>query len=305
MADTINRLSSKTRIRIVSVLEEIEPRWTGSSDVQNFLQALGDTLPSAFKFISEQVAKIQGVRLSDVGIYRLDHLNKPKVTDEVLLTAVVLGGYWVRQPLPEGAQYSTTTESLFSRVNVILEEQGLDVRVEPSGVVNLSPVPETVEPARRIVSMVRVFISHSSKDGQAAEAIGRALEDAIPALNRKSIRCTSADRYSLRGGTPAGVLKEEVKSCTVVILVVSKAALESPWTMFEMGAAWSWDLHIVPFLTSSGGHENLPGPIKDLNCHALSETARVSEDIGEIAAKLGLSVDHPELALAVASLSKH
>lgn len=113
-------------------------------------------------------------------------------------------------------------------------------------------------------STLPIFVSHSSKDADLAEAIVDLLRSAL-ALNAREIRCSSVDGYKL----PVGVnteseLREEVNAARVVIGLITPNSLASSYVMFELGARWGSGLFLAPLLAGVRSHE-LSGPLSLLN----------------------------------------
>lgn len=113
-------------------------------------------------------------------------------------------------------------------------------------------------------SILPIFVSHSSKDAELAEATVDLLRSAL-ALNAREIRCSSVDGYKL----PVGVnteskLREEVNAAIVVIGLITPNSLASSYVMFELGARLGSRLFLAPVLAGVKSHE-LTGPLSLLN----------------------------------------
>lgn len=85
-----------------------------------------------------------------------------------------------------------------------------------------------------------VFISYSSKNKEAAQAICHVLE-------QNEIRCWMAPR-DLHGGAQYGdVIDDAIRTCKVFVVVFSKAAQASPWVNGELNVAFEQNKTIIPF----------------------------------------------------------
>ena len=94
-------------------------------------------------------------------------------------------------------------------------------------------------------NMIKIFISHSSEDIQLAEGIIDLLKNALR-LSSKDIRCTSVDGYRLPGGAKTEEqLRNEVCSCETLIGLISPNATDSLYVLFELGARWGSNKHLL------------------------------------------------------------
>lgn len=85
-----------------------------------------------------------------------------------------------------------------------------------------------------------IFISYSSQNKEAADAICHLLEE-------KGIRCWIAPR-DIPGGSQYGdVIDNAIKSCRIVIVVFSEPAAASPWVNGELNVAFEEQKTIIPF----------------------------------------------------------
>jgi hypothetical protein len=127
-----------------------------------------------------------------------------------------------------------------------------------------TPTPVVATERALAKSNPAIFVSHSSKDADLAEAIVDLLRSAL-AINAKEIRCSSVDGYKLPGGVNTeSKLREEVNAASVVIGLITPNSLASSYVMFELGARWGSGLFLVPLLAGVRTHE-LNGPLSLLN----------------------------------------
>ena len=85
-----------------------------------------------------------------------------------------------------------------------------------------------------------VFISYSSQDLEAAQAICHVLE-------QNEIRCWMAPRNIPPGSDYGDVIDEAIKSCKVVVILYSEKAASSPWVTGELNVAFEEQKTIIPF----------------------------------------------------------
>ncbi|GAA4792433.1 toll/interleukin-1 receptor domain-containing protein [Lysobacter hankyongensis] len=111
-----------------------------------------------------------------------------------------------------------------------------------------------------MLSRKMLFISHSSADSEIVEALINFLEKSFKGENRPDIRCTSVEGYKLSlGDTPKAKLPSEINSSLVICLLTPRS-LQSPWVLFELGAAWGLSSRVVPLLYEVK-HDQLPAAL--------------------------------------------
>ncbi len=94
-----------------------------------------------------------------------------------------------------------------------------------------------------------VFISYSSKNSAAAQAICHQLED-------NNIKCWMAPRDIPVGAKYASVITQAIKECKAVVLVFSEYSAISPWVESEINIAFSNRRPIVPYKIDTTPLEN-------------------------------------------------
>ncbi|MBQ9138124.1 MAG: TIR domain-containing protein [Alistipes sp.] len=94
-----------------------------------------------------------------------------------------------------------------------------------------------------------VFISYSSKNSAAAQAICHRLEDS-------NIKCWMAPRDIPVGAKYASVITQAIKGCKVVVLVFSEYSAISQWVESEINIAFSNRKPIVPYKIDQAALEN-------------------------------------------------
>lgn len=85
-----------------------------------------------------------------------------------------------------------------------------------------------------------VFISYSSKDSTAAQAICHCLE-------QNNIRCWIAPRNITPGAEYGDLIDEAIKQAKVVVVLFSERSATSPWVNGEMNIAFEEQKTIIPF----------------------------------------------------------
>ncbi|HEX8209069.1 MAG TPA: toll/interleukin-1 receptor domain-containing protein [Longimicrobium sp.] len=162
----------------------------------------------------------------------------------------------------------------------------LNIRLLPAGRKVIGQLSEPI-PAKDPAAMpeIRLFISHSSHDRQTADALIRLLRDAL-SLPPAQIRCTSVDGYRLPAGVNAKErLRTEIFEAEAFIGLISHESLSSTFVLFELGARWGAQRHLIPLLVRDFSPAGLSGPLSDLNALQLSEEAQIHQlitDLGEV-----------------------
>lgn len=85
-----------------------------------------------------------------------------------------------------------------------------------------------------------VFISYSTEDKDAANAICHVLEE-------NNIKCWIAPRDIPAGAQYGDLIDEAIKECQVVVVLFSETAAVSPWVTSEMNIAFEEQKVIIPF----------------------------------------------------------
>jgi hypothetical protein len=140
-----------------------------------------------------------------------------------------------------------------------------------------------------------LFLSHSSKDKQQAEALIRFLCTAL-AIPHDRARCTSVDGYKLSGGAKtASELRKEILSAKCFIGLLTSASLKSQFVLFELGARWGSDEHLVPILGGEVKARALRPPLSDLNALSCGSKSDMEQLVHELAKVLKKNVPLPTI----------
>jgi TIR domain len=188
---------------------------------------------------------------------------------------------------------NTTPEELRQMMNSNLSQMAA---VLQSGLNELKWEMEEEEPTTTLVNTVKptvlVFISHSSKDVALATALIELLRAGL-SLKPENIRCSSVDGYRLPGGAATEQqLRKEVNTAKAFIGLITKESLVSPYVMFELGARWGAELHMLPLLAGVDP-SYVKGPLAGINALSCSSEAQVYQMLADIGAELNLSVSSP------------
>ena len=144
---------------------------------------------------------------------------------------------------------------------------------------------ETVTPMAVNQPTISVFISHSGADSELALALIELLRGAL-GLNATDIRCSSVDGYRLAGGAHTETeLRKEVTTARAFVGLLTRTSLASPYVMFELGARWGAQLHMLPLL--AGVEPNaLREPLSALNALSCDSEAQIHQLVADIGAVL-------------------
>jgi hypothetical protein len=182
-------------------------------------------------------------------------------------------------PGPDGKYITAVLQDLTSSGHDLLE------RMEAQS--NQSSATASNEPA------LSVFISHSSKDIELAEAMTELMGLGI-GLTEEDIRCTSVDGYRFEVGAETDAqLKQELKSSKAFIGLITPSSIQSAYVLFELGARWGADLHLAPVLARGAGTESLRGPLKILNALRATEEPQMHQLVQDIARRIGRTPKSP------------
>jgi hypothetical protein len=152
---------------------------------------------------------------------------------------------------------------------------------------NMPSIMETQE-------MIKIFISHSSTDQQLAEKLTELVKNALR-LSSDEIRCTTIDGYRLPGGAKTNEqIKREVRDSIAFIGLISTAATDSMYVLFELGARWGSDKHLLPLLAPGVSPDILKGPLSDLNALSCGNVAQLHQLVKDLADTLDVQPETPD-----------
>ena len=138
-------------------------------------------------------------------------------------------------------------------------------------------------------TVIKVFISHSSKDEGLARVLINLIRSAL-SLPASDIRCTSVPGYKLPGGAETdSQVRQELLAAPVFIGLVTEASLSSAYVLFELGARWGVDRQLIPLMGPGISPQQLEGPISDMNALSCKSASDLHMLIQQIAEALGIS----------------
>lgn len=143
-------------------------------------------------------------------------------------------------------------------------------------------------------NMIKLFISHSSKDQELVEKLIELVKNALR-LSSSEIRCTTIDGYRLPGGANTNEqIKREVRDSIAFIGLISAAATDSMYVLFELGARWGSDKHLLPLLALGVSPDILQGPLSNLNALSCSNGSQLHQLVKDLAETLKIQPETPD-----------
>lgn len=135
-------------------------------------------------------------------------------------------------------------------------------------------------------STVRLFISHSSKDGSIARQLVELIRHALP-LGPTEIRCTSVNGYCLPAGSSTDEkLRSEAVTADAFIGLISANSIASTFVLFELGARWGSQRPFIPLLVPGFGATSLEGTLKQIHALDCGDRAQLHQMIRELCTQL-------------------
>jgi hypothetical protein len=145
--------------------------------------------------------------------------------------------------------------------------------------------------SRCTMGELTLFISHSASDVQLAKALTYLFEKALK-ISARQIRCTSVDGYRLPVGTHTDdQLRREVFGAHSFVGLITPAAVESRYVMFELGSRWGAGRHLAPVLACGADASSLGGPLSGINALRLTERNEVVQLLEDIAEHLQMMLE--------------
>ena len=133
--------------------------------------------------------------------------------------------------------------------------------------------------------MFNLFISYSREDKPLADEIRRVLADA-------GVATSMADETVPPGARWREALVRKLDEADAVVAIVSSSAVESSWTMTQLGIAWGANKKIIGVLAPGEHSEELQiSPLKDVE---LLSAAKIdsTEFASEILRMVGNATHH-------------
>jgi len=150
-----------------------------------------------------------------------------------------------------------------------------------------APQQHALEEVSQTVPEMLVFISHSGKDEALALALIELLRAAL-GLRDEQIRCTSVDGYRLEAGANTNEqLKLEVRNAKAFIGLITPYSMASAYVLFELGARWGANLHMIPVLAGVEP-DALEGPLKGINAISAKNISQLHQLVQNLGTRLSL-----------------
>jgi hypothetical protein len=116
---------------------------------------------------------------------------------------------------------------------------------------------------------------------------------AIPA---ERVRCTSVAGYKLSGGAKTdSEITKEIRGTQCFIGLITPNSLQSQFVLFELGARWGLDEHLVPILGGGVTAKLLRPPLSNLNALNSSSKSDMEQLVQELAKVLNKTIPVPDI----------
>ena len=103
--------------------------------------------------------------------------------------------------------------------------------------------------------MTEIFISHATADKAIAKLLVAFMKEAI-GVPAKSIFCSSLKGHGIPFAEDFNAyMKEQIQKPKLVVLLMTKSYLESPFCLMELGAAWAKSLKSLPVVVPPVSYE--------------------------------------------------
>jgi hypothetical protein len=110
------------------------------------------------------------------------------------------------------------------------------------------------------------------------------------------ILCTSVDGYRLQAGTDTDDgLRAAVLQSKTLVGIITPASQKSSYVLFELGATWGTNKHLIPLTASGVSPGDLKGPIAGKNALDCSRRPGVQQLIGDLGTILKMEVERAEV----------
>ncbi|WP_233874609.1 toll/interleukin-1 receptor domain-containing protein [Paraburkholderia adhaesiva] len=152
-------------------------------------------------------------------------------------------------------------------------------------------------PSQDIATTMKVFVSHSSIDAPAAQALVEFIRAGLN-IGAKEIRCTSVAGYKLSAGADSNEqLRAEVFECEAFIALLSPSSMVSTYVMFELGARWGARRYLAPVMIGGTTGVDLRAPLSAIHAVSGSLEADLHQLLADLAERLGLQLENPSAYL--------
>jgi hypothetical protein len=152
-------------------------------------------------------------------------------------------------------------------------------------------LPELIE--RDVSTTMKIFVSHSSGDAPAAQALVEFLRAALN-ISAKEIRCTSVDGYRLPAGADSNEqLRAEVFECDAFIALLSPSSMKSLYVMFELGARWGAKRYMAPIRIGGTTGSDLKAPLSAIHAINGSSEGDLHQFVADLGERLEIQPEKP------------
>jgi hypothetical protein len=152
-------------------------------------------------------------------------------------------------------------------------------------------------PTKDIATTMKIFVSHSSVDSRAAEALVDCMRAALN-ISAKDIRCTSVPGYKLPAGADSNEqLRVEVFECDIFVALLSPSSMLSIYVMFELGARWGANGSMAPIMINGTTGHDLKAPLSAIHAISGSSEADLHQFLENLGDRLGLQLENPSAYL--------
>src|SRR5258705_967587 len=135
---------------------------------------------------------------------------------------------------------------------------------------------------------IPIFISHGTLDAKLAEKLIKVLEAA--GIPKRAIRCTSVSGHKLDpGATVSSAICRELKECAIVIGLLTRSSLTSPYVLMELGAAWAFGTRACLLLAPGVQLSDVPAPFGNVQVSRMDDDHATTVLVEAAAQAIGCS----------------
>lgn len=122
-----------------------------------------------------------------------------------------------------------------------------------------------------------VFISHSTKDRFIARQVAALIQEA----GRERVIETFLDEKDIEfGGSIPERIRQEIRDCGELVVLLSEYSVDRPWVLVEIGAAWVLEKRIVAVMDKLSP-DQMPDVIAPYSAVDLNEVQAYVDELVE------------------------